>query len=133
MKTSLSPNLMKLFVFTITSMAFSALAAPVTPAEARIAVQNWLKMGDTFSCPLGGKVESSKICTTEEGIEFHVVKLSGKGFVVTSADTQIEPVIAFSSGDNLIESDENPLWCLLKGDLAARVKALKAPRSLAMG
>ena len=110
-----------------------ALAAPVGSSQARMAVKNWLRIGDTFSCPLGTEVESSKVCKTEEGDEFHVVKLKGRGFVVTSADTRIEPIIAFSSAENLIEDDRNPLWCLLKGDLAARGKAMKAPRPLATG
>ena len=57
---------------------------------------------------------------------FHVVSLEGGGFVVTPADDQIEPVIAFADEGTLAEDERNPLWALLTSDLPRRLKALRS-------
>ena len=58
------------------------------------------------------------------GATLHVVKFDGGGFVVTSGDTLVSPIVAFSeSGTELVQDDANPMWALLKADLAAREAA----------
>ena len=99
-----------------------ASAAEVTAAQAQVAVDAWLQDDAALGCTLGGAAESTRTCAATNGAPFHVVKLAGGGFVVTSADTTLEPIIAFSDGDDLIESEENPLWALLMRDLAARTR-----------
>ena len=101
-----------------------AAAASVTSEQARTAVGNWLRTRSAPGCRLGARVEAVRTCAPTNGVAFHVARLAGGGFVVTSADTRIEPVIAFSDSDDLRETDDNPLWALLKGDLAARKRAL---------
>ena len=96
-------------------------AAEVTAAQAQAAVDAWLQDDAALGCTLGGAAESTRTCAATNGAPFHVVKLAGGGFVVTSADTTLEPIIAFSDGDDLIESEENPLWTLLTRDLALRM------------
>jgi hypothetical protein len=96
-------------------------AAEVTAAQAQAAVDAWLRDDAALGCTLGGAAESTRTCAATNGAPFHVVKLAGGGFVVTSADTTLEPIIAFSDGDDLIESEENPLWTLLTRDLALRM------------
>ena len=96
-------------------------AAEITVEQAGIAVQRWLQDDAALGCPLGTEVDCVRTCSPQEDAAFHVVKLKGGGFVVMSSDTTREPVVAFSSGGDPVESDSNPLWVLLKNDLALRV------------
>ena len=96
-------------------------AAEVTAAQAQAAVDAWLQDDAALGCALGSEVDSVRTCSPQADASFHVVKLKGGGFVVTSADTTLEPIVAFSSGGDLVESDANPMWVLLKKDLALRV------------
>ena len=105
-----------------------ASASEVTAEQAQAAVDEWLRYDPALGCALGRAAESARTCTATNGAAFHVVKLAGGGFVVTSADTRLEPVIAFSDGDDLVESDANPLWILLKKDLALRAGASVAAK-----
>ena len=102
-------------------VAFYAYAEEVSADSAGIAAQRWLQDDAALGCNLGAEVDSVRTCSPQEDATFHVVKLKGGGFVVMSSDTTREPVVAFSSGGDLVESDSNPLWVLLKKDLALRV------------
>lgn len=95
-------------------------AAEVTAAQAQAAVDAWLQDDAALGCALGAEVDSVRTCSPQADASFHVVKLKGGGFVVMSSDTTREPVVAFSSGGDLVESDANPMWVLLKKDLALR-------------
>ena len=113
------------FCLTTLAIAFAAgglSAAPVTPNQAKTAVRRWLSDDSALGCPLRGAVGEVRTCTPTNGASFHVVKLAAGGFVVTSADTRRAPVVAFSSGADLVEDDANPLWVLLKRDLAIRTQ-----------
>jgi len=103
-------------------------AAPVTQEQAARAVHAYLSR---TPAPLGAKVGGAQARQTRthnregQGTPlFHVVTLEGGGFVVTSADTGISPIIAISAGDDLVESEQNPLWVLLNRDLPQRMDAL---------
>jgi len=98
-----------------------ASAEEVSADSAGVAAQRWLEDGAAFGCNLGVAVDSIRTCSPQEDASFHVVKLKGGGFVVMSSDTTREPVVAFSSGGDLVESDANPMWVLLKKDLALRI------------
>ena len=89
--------------------------------EAGRAVDNWLGMDPALGCPLGRCVAGSRTCQSPSGARFHVVRLDGGGFVVTSSDTTHEPVVAFSSDGDLIEDERNPLWALLCRDFDSRM------------
>ena len=98
-----------------------ASAEEVSADSAGVAAQRWLEDGAALGCNLGVAVDSIRTCSPQEDASFHVVKLKGGGFVVMSSDTTREPVVAFSSGGDLVESDANPMWVLLKKDLALRI------------
>ena len=98
-------------------------AAVVSVAEAGRAVANWLRQDAALGCPVRGPVASARTCTTPGGVRFHVVRCAEGGFVVTSADTEREPVVAFSEADDLVEDAANPLWTLLNRDFDARADA----------
>ena len=104
----------------VLSVCGAASAATVTATQAKAAVQRWLYDEPALGCPLQGAVSEVRTCTPTNRASFHVVKLAAGGFVVASADTRRAPVVAFSSGADLVEDDANPLWVLLKKDLAIR-------------
>ena len=106
--------------------AVSLLAAPVTCDQAQTAAGNWLKSDPALGCRLGRSVDSARTCATTNGVNFHVVKLAGGGFVVMSADTTQEPVAAFSDSNDLVESADNPLWGILLADFSRRTRATNA-------
>ena len=114
-------------VKSIVAVAVSAIVVLYASAEevsadsAGVAAQRWLEDGAALGCNLGVAVDSIRTCSPQEDASFHVVKLKGGGFVVMSSDTTREPVVAFSSGGDLVESDANPMWVLLKKDLALRI------------
>lgn len=105
---------------------FSVQATPVTAEQAARAARSWIRGGRSLDRRLGSEVGSAEAVTAANGAAFHVVKVKDGGFVVMSADTTIEPVIAFSSSGELRNDPRNPLWALLTGDLAARAKAKSA-------
>jgi len=110
-------------VCAVVSTAFLAVglqAAEVSADSAAVAARRWLQDDAALGCALGAEVDSVRTCSPQGDATFHVVKLGGGGFVVMSSDTTREPVVAFSSGGDLVESDDNPLWVLLKKDLALR-------------
>lgn len=95
-------------------------AAPVSVDDARRAVGNWLRSDAALGCKLGHAIKSARTCSTAKGAVFHVVELDGDGFVVTSSDTEMEPIVAFSADDDLAEDKHNPLWVLLQRDADVR-------------
>lgn len=102
-------------------------AVTVSPDQAKTAAGNWLRYGETLGCPVPGKVVSVRTHAGADGNGFHIVGTDGGGFVVMSADTEFEPVIAFAGSGGMSVGEENPLWEMIRRDLAARHEALNRP------
>ena len=100
-------------------------AIEVTPEMASRAVKNWRATQDVFTCPLGLAPRKARACQTARA-KFNVVQLEGGGFVVTSADTSIRPIVFFSDGEDLDEDPRNPLMGLLEKDLSVCAAAAAA-------
>ena len=122
MENNTNRKLMRVSFLMVMSLCAAVTAETVTANQAKTAVQRWLCDDSALGCPLQGTVSEVRTCTPTNGASFHVVKLAAGGFVVTSADTRRTPVVAFSSGAELVEDDSNPLWVLLKRDLAIRTQ-----------
>lgn len=105
-------------------LAFCGFAETVTLDQARTAVGNWLGAGNALDRTMSRSVESARTLTTQEGATVHVVRLEGGGFVITSGDTRIEPVVAYSPVADLDEDERNPLWALIRMDLARRTEQI---------
>ena len=106
------------------AIASAAHAAEITAEQAADAVQAWIEEGSSMGRLSGAEVDSSATVETVSGSHIHLVKLAGGGFVITSADDRVDPVIAFSpSGTNLVQDASNPFWALISGDIAARERA----------
>ena len=111
-------------IWASVAVASAAFAVEVTPEQARTAVRNWVRrspqqMTATFASDGARAAQTS---TAEDGKAlYHVVELDGGGYVVTSGDTELPPVIAFSgSGAFDLSDSRNPLVALLERDLATR-------------
>ena len=109
--------------------AFTAYCAEVSSAEAREAVAGWATLGDALTG--GARFDASGVSgvatyTGADGLgRFHVVSFEGGGFAVTSGDTEIAPILAYSESGEFVASEKNPLWCLLTQDVAGRTKKLE--------
>ena len=104
--------------FHISTIAYSA---EVTSAEAQEAVQGWATLGDAlegrFDAAIGGVETFAGLGGTGT---FHVVSFEGGGFAVTSGDTELTPILAYSESGAFVAGDENPLWVMLTQDVAGR-------------
>ena len=110
----------------VTITAFSCWAEPVSSNMVVRAVNTLIAQNGQMGCPIEGPVSSVRLCTATNGAAFYVAKLAGGGFVVTSTDTEIDPIIAISPAPDLVEDPQNPLWALLVRDMAARQEPLSA-------
>ena len=127
-------NISRSFGALVAVVAVSAaFAVEVTPEQAQKAAQNWVRrsprqMTAQFA---SGDVRQARTSKAGDGKAlYHVVEVDGGGYVVTSGDTELPPVIAFSSSGTLDLSDQrNPLVVLLERDLANRKSQLAKPRT----
>ena len=128
-------NLAKAVAAVVLGLVFAtqnADAAPVTQEQAVRAVGNYLSKTPE---PMGAKVgRQSRHARTfnQENTDtplFHVVEMEGGGFIVTSADTGIEPVIVISGEGGFDPVPENPLYSILTKDMAMRKDALEAAKA----
>lgn len=99
------------------ALAFVTGADPVTPEQAELAAKGWLAQSGRVGCTI---THSGEYVVDEDG-SFHVFDVDGGGFIIASADTEIEPVIVCSDSGTLVEGDGNPLWDIVRADLAARM------------
>ena len=103
----------------------AAWAVEVSPDQAQAAAANWVRrnvrpLSATFS---SHEVSGSLTSTNESGRAlYHVVEMAGGGFVVTSGDTRVRPIVAFSASGNFDDGEASPLYALLQEDLAARLR-----------
>jgi hypothetical protein len=110
-------------------------AAPISEKLAKDAVQGWLNLDNK---PLNEmmNVNISKVAgyqNNDKEILFYVVSLESGGYVITSADDLLEPIVAFSEEGAFDSSDGNPFWSLINGDMSGRldfVKNVKAPNQI---
>lgn len=59
---------------------------------------------------------------------FYVISLDGGGFVVISADSEIEPIIAMSESGDFSADPHSPLFAVLNQDLSARMQNIQERR-----
>ena len=109
-----------------------AFAEEISADEARTAVENWLASGAAMGCSklAAGIVSNVDSYKGSGGTgRFHAVSLRGedgskRGYVVTSAETKMTPVIAYSDEGEFVATDDNPLWVLLSGSVKAASDAM---------
>ena len=119
-----------MLVFSLVFVAWTSQAREITSAEAGRAAAAWVRRD---SAPLGAKLsatDAEEVLTTRDGDTpiYHVVRLSGGGVVVTSAESGVTPIVAFFDGDVPAEGDGNPIWDILSADMSNRTRLVAAVR-----
>ena len=102
-------------------------AVEVTSEQAKTAVANWISASSTRleSQFKSRQAESSKTHKTASGrAVYHAVNLKGGGFVVTSGDTRISPIIAFSSTGRFSGDERGPFHALLRNNMGSAMAAV---------
>ena len=74
--------------------ALSAFGAGVSGDDAKGAVAGWVKLREALGDEINAEPESVATYPGRDGVgEFHVVNLKGGGYVITSGDTEITPIL----------------------------------------
>jgi len=109
-------------------LATGAFGAQVDAETAASVVTGWLQLDQKpFGEPLGGKVNSVETFKNDNGVPmYYVVYLEPSGFVIVSADNQVEPIIAFVKQGRFDPSLNNPLGALVSRDVPVRVAHARA-------
>jgi hypothetical protein len=115
--------------------AMPMLAALQSDQQAATAVRGWLRgCPQPLESPLSSIVTSVSTFRDARGRPlYHVVRLDPEGFVITSADSMLEPIVAFSDSGSYEEVAQNPLFGLVSLDLTARLTALAQARKAKRG
>lgn len=111
------------FFLALLTLFKSAWAVPTSQSQAERAVWGWLK---SSAQPLGMELAHDiKAVETFNNVAgqpiYHVVSLEPVGFVILSADDQVEPIIAFTALGKFDPSPENCLVSFLSEDLHRRI------------
>ncbi len=118
--------------FTLFLSAGTLFAAEVSAEQAKTAVRNWIRRNPR---PMTARFASSdgeaRTFTKNDRALFHVLQLDDGGFVVTSGDTKISPIIAFSDNGSFDADTGNPLFALLNRDMSARLESVAEEDSTA--
>lgn len=125
----------KAILVALLAFAFGAQAVPVSIENSRKAARAWAARGTVLGVSVGSDVERATALKTSGGQPFYVVKMSGGGTLLMSADDTVEPVLGFVPGDVDLSSidPKSPLSALLARDLEARSRASRKKFAAAAG
>ena len=98
-----------------------AMGEEVSSDVAEDAARGWINLREALGEEITAEPESVLTYDAKDGKgKYYVVNLKGGGFVVTSGDTEIEPILAYSKeGTWNTSAAENPLMVMLNIDVAA--------------
>ena len=98
-------------------------ALPVGDAAASAATRGWLKYYDQpMTYTISKDVAESKGYSDSSGrVLYYAVNLAPHGFIILSADDELEPVIAFSVSGRYQKREGDPLCVLLEQDMNERL------------
>ncbi|MBN2270573.1 MAG: C10 family peptidase [Sedimentisphaerales bacterium] len=111
----------------------NASAQPITVQQAKKAVLGWLNTdAPSFQRRIdGGRPENLLLFTDDAGEPiYYIIHLKPSGFVIVSADDQVEPIIGFADDGNYDPSPDNPLGALTTNDLNGRMAAVRTGEHL---
>lgn len=112
-------------LLTFSLIGQTLFAAPQGEAEARLMARGWLRVAQRAPLheQLGSEPDEALPITVDGKTVGYLFALSPRGFIVTSADDAVEPVIAFSRTGRDAMASGSPLAALLRGDLPQRLAA----------
>lgn len=100
-------------------------AAPVTSDQAAGTAEGWLRLSarHPLSEPLRVLASAAPEALADRAgrtVGF-VIRLSSGGYIITSADTEIEPIVAFSRSGHYVADAASPIHSVLSHDLSQRM------------
>ena len=109
-----------------TSATLPARADTVTADAALAAAKGWVNLRQSMDGGALSAPESAKAYPGADGKgTYYVVSLSGGGYVVTSGDTFLKPVLSYAASGAWEEDEaKNPLVLFVKCDVAASAAAM---------
>lgn len=117
----------KAIFMALLALAVGVQAEPVSQSDAASVARVWAQRNVRHHGRAKGRlmrVRKAMTHKTSDGTEFHSFRMQGGGTIITSADTENAPVIAFTPKDiDLSAVDpKSPLWLLLNRDISQRGK-----------
>ena len=118
------PSIAKYLFFLSICLSGRIFAAPVPQQTANQAACGWLKHHPApLEASLSRDARRAEAGTDIDGrVLYYVVPLTPQGFVVLSADDEIEPVIVFSATGRYDSSEDSPLSAMLERDMKDRLE-----------
>ncbi len=110
---------------------FGAFGDGISPEIAEDAARGWINLRESLGEAITAEPESVLSYDAKDGKgKYYVVNLQGGGFVVTSGDTELEPILAYSKESVWnTNAAENPLMVMLNIDVAAMTAELCSANS----
>ena len=107
---------------------FGAFGDSISPEIAEDAARGWVNLREALGEEITAEPESVLTYDAKDGKgKYFVVNLKGGGFVVTSGDTEIEPILAYSKESTWnTNAAQNPLMVMLNIDVAAMTAELSS-------
>ncbi len=108
-----------------------AMGEEISSNVAKDAARGWINLRESLGEAITAEPESVLSYDAKDGKgKYYVVNLQGGGFVVTSGDTELEPILAYSKeGVWNTNAAENPLMVMLNIDVAAMTAELCSANS----
>ena len=105
-----------------------AMGEEVSSDVAKDAARGWINLREALGEEITAEPESVLTYDAKDGKgKYYVVNLQGSGFVVTSGDTEIEPILAYSKeGTWNTNAAQNPIMVMLNIDVAAMTAELSS-------
>ncbi len=105
-----------------------AMGEEVSSDVAKDAARGWINLREALGEEITAEPESVLTYDAKDGKgKYYVVNLKGGGFVVTSGDTEIEPILAYSKdGTWNTNATQNPLMVMLNIDVAMMAEQCSA-------
>ena len=98
-------------------------AAPVDTDIAAFAARGWLLSDNRLATTCGRQIGDVATVAGDDGSPlYHVVQIEGGGFVVLSADDELEPIVAFADAGLFPDDQTTALSVLLARDARCRRK-----------
>ena len=109
-------------------LAYCAPGEEVSSDAAEDAARGWINLREALGEAITAEPDSVLTYDAKDGKgKYYVVNLKGGGFVVTSGDTAMEPILAYSKeGVWNTNAAENPLMAMLEIDVAAMMAELSS-------
>lgn len=113
----------------------NAFAVPMTREQASMAVSTWLSRGASLTSELsGGVLDVIDVKSPDKATIGYLVRLTKGGFVVTSSDDRVMPILCFSAEnvDNFVQDSSNPLYEFLCVNVSEQMGVTKSEEPIPM-